>query len=338
MNDEAVLDGWWRHFVATGEVPGELERVQGRLVRAVHRGRLASGEVYVKTMTFPRLKDRVRYALRALPAAHEAAMLQRTAAAGIPCPPVVAVRTARRSGLPHRSMLVLRGLPVSRVEQDPVRRSADEVETAARLLDAGILHRDLHGDNFLRLLDGRLAVIDLQSARASSAAGRGARGPRLAVAARFVRERQAEMRDVVLAQLREVGILRSDSERARVLADAEREAARFARSRVRRCLSNSTEFERRVRFGGVEYRVRGVPDGGRWWPGRRRELAAAWLGQRVRQLDRGAPLFFGAFFRKWWWLGGGAALYVAAPCSDERIEVELRAANAAGTGRTCGPA
>ena len=73
--DAAVVARWWQHFVATGRLPAELPLVQGRLVRAVHRGELPSGPVFVKVMTFPRGKDRLRYLLRALPGEHEARML-----------------------------------------------------------------------------------------------------------------------------------------------------------------------------------------------------------------------------------------------------------------------
>ena len=74
------LEQWWRTFVATGAVPAALEPVQGRLIRAVHRGCVADEPVFVKTMTFPRAKDRLRYFFRPLPADHEAAMLRMAAA------------------------------------------------------------------------------------------------------------------------------------------------------------------------------------------------------------------------------------------------------------------
>jgi hypothetical protein len=163
-DDGAVLQRWWNEFASTGRLPNDLEPVQARLVRAVHRGELPSGPVYVKVMTFPRAKDRLRYLLRALPGAHEARMLRATAAAGIVCPEVVFVRTARRFGLPHRSMLVLRALAVRSPALDPAARLLGEAAVAARLLAAGIVHRDLHGENFVELQDGRLAVLDLQSA------------------------------------------------------------------------------------------------------------------------------------------------------------------------------
>lgn len=327
--DAAVLDRWWRTFVATGAVPGELELVQARLVRAVHRGALPSGPVHVKAMTFPRAKDRLRYALRRLPAAHEAAMLRLTAAAGIPCPQVLAVRTLRRAGLPHRSLLVLRSLPTDSGgagAEDPVRRLRDAAVLAVRLLAAGIVHRDLHDGNFVRLRDGGLAVVDLQSARRSPAARRGARRLRLALAARLVRERGAasEWGSALLT----AGLLRTPAEVADVAALCAAEVARFRRSRIARCLGDSTEFVRQVHWWGTEHRLRAGLGGGRWWRGGA-SLRRAWIGQRIRQVDQGAAMVFPGFFRKWWWLGGGSGLYVPAACSDERIEVEVRTASAA---------
>lgn len=332
--DAAVVDRWWRAFVGTGAVPDELECVQERLVRAVHRGALPSGPVHVKTMTFPRAKDRLRYLLRPLPAAHEAAMLRRTAAAGIPCPDVLAVRTARRAGLPHRSLLVLRSLPTidagGAPGDDPARRLADEAALAVRLLAAGIVHRDLHAGNFVRLVDGTLAVLDLQSARTSRAARRAERRLRLALAARLVRERgpAPQWAPALLA----AGLLRAAAEVAAVEARCEAERARFRRSRIGRCLGDSTEFERRVHWWGTEHRVRGGLGAGRWWRGGA-SLRRAWIGQRIRQVDHGAPLAFSGFFRKWWWLGGGSGLYVPAACHDERIEAEVRTASAAFDGQ-----
>ncbi|HEB54223.1 MAG TPA: hypothetical protein ENI87_13300 [bacterium] len=332
--DRGLLDSWWRHFVGTGELPRELEPVQTRLIRAVHRGELPSGDVHLKSMTFPRPKDRLRYALRALPAVHEARMLRLAAAAGILCPEVVAVHSARRFGLPHRSLLVLRTLAraVDGGDGDDERRVCDEVDVAIALLRAGILHRDLHRENFVRCRDGRLAVLDLQSASRSSRAAAARAGVRHAVAARLLRDRQGELRQRALAHMVARSLLRS-GEVAAVLARCDRDAQRFFASRVRRCYTTSSEFERCVRLTGIEYRRRDRIVDGRWWPGGP-ELERAWRGQRVRQLERGAKPFFGAFFRKWWWLGGGAALYVPRQCSDERIEAEMGSASAAENGRS----
>ena len=107
------LERWWRTFVATGAVPAALESVQGRLIRAVYRGCVADEKIFVKTMTFPRAKDRLRYFLRPLPADHEAAMLRMAAAASVACPEVLAAFAERSGGIPRRSMLVLRALPAA---------------------------------------------------------------------------------------------------------------------------------------------------------------------------------------------------------------------------------
>lgn len=328
--EQRVVAGWWRSFAATGAAPEGFERVQGRLIRAVHRARLEGRDVYVKTMTFPRAKDRVRYLLRSLPAEHEARMLQSTAAAGIPCPEVVAARTCRRVGLPHRSMLVLRALPVAR-GGDPApgspstERATAEVALAARLLAAGIYHGDLHGDNFVSLESGELAVLDMQSARAVRGDGV---AERLAVAARMLRDRGSDAQRATLAAMRSHGLLTSDDEAARALRLRDAGRAAYERSRIQRCLRTSTEFERRLTWWGVRYERRDRGAGGRWVRGGR-ALGDAWIGQRVLELrERQAPRF-GAYFRKWWWLGGGAGLYVAAPCSAAQIEAEVEAAAAA---------
>jgi tRNA A-37 threonylcarbamoyl transferase component Bud32 len=324
-DDRVVLERWWQAFRTTGTVPAELARVQGRLVRAVHRGALPSGPVHVKAMTFPRPKDRLRYAFRALPGAHEAAMLRAVAAAGIPCPEVVDVRGERRGGLPSRSWLVLRTLPSQPLADDSPRdRLLAEAALARRLLAAGIVHRDLHRDNFLRLPDGRLAVLDLQSARL---AGRAATSTavRLATAARLLRERPGLDDGEAVAALREAGLLVDDHESPRMLARIAAERQRYRRTRVWRCLGESTEFTRRVGWAGIEHRLRGVADDGRWIHGGR-ELRRAWLGQRVLQLDTGRTPTFSAYFEKWYWLGGGASLYVPARCSGERIPVEVETA------------
>jgi len=325
----AVDAGWWREFVAAGDVPACFERVQGRLIRAVHRAELGGEEVFVKTMTFPRWKDRVRYLVRRLPAAHEARLLRATAAAGIPCPDVVAVYTRRRAGLPHRSMLVLRALPVAAADaprEDRVQRVTAEVVLAAGLLRAGIHHRDLHTENFVRLDSGGLAVLDMQSARIT---GGVRRSSRLAVAARMLRELEGATEAAAVDAMRRSGLLRSDDEVDVARRRRDRLRAGYEGARVRRCLQTSTEFERRPAWRGVRYARRDRAAGGRWLAGGR-ALLDAWIGQRVLELrEQRAPLF-GAYFRKWWWLGGGGGLYVPAQCSDAQIEAEVRFAAAAG--------
>lgn len=324
--DGAELDRWWRTFVDTGRLPADLPLVQGRLVRAVHRGQLPSGPVFVKVMTFPRAKDRLRYLLRSLPGAHEAAMLRATAAVGIDCPEVVAVRSARRFGLPSRSMLVLRALPHVADPPTADTRLGEEAALAARLLAAGIVHRDLHGGNFLRLTDGRLAVLDLQSA--SRALLRPGASRRVATAVRLLQDREGLPRAIAAPALLRGGLLRDEAEVARAWTGVGIARARYLRGRIRRCLATSTEFTRHWQLHGVLHRTRGELGDGRWWRGGR-ELWRAWLGQRAMEVLEGRPPMFRAFLRKWWWLGGGGRLYAPRACSEERIEVGVRDAIAA---------
>jgi hypothetical protein len=317
--DRPVVEQWWSEFIASGRLPAELELVQGRLVRAVCRGDLPSGPVFVKAMTFPRAKDRLRYLLRELPAAHEARLLRATASAGIVCPEVVAVRTARRSGLPFRSLLVLRALPVAPVQRDPSTRLGEEAALAMRLLTAAIVHPDLHSGNFVDLANGELAVIDLQSARRGSR--KPAIGDRVRAAARLLQDREAGAPAEALVA---AGLLRDDDEVRRAVVLAARRRARFLRSRVLRCLGESTEFTRHGDGRGVEHRVRAPLPPGAWRSGDT-EARAVWIGQRARQVLEGGELLFPAYRRKWWWLGGGGALYVPLECSEELIQSRQRA-------------
>ncbi|MFT4511664.1 MAG: tRNA A-37 threonylcarbamoyl transferase component Bud32 [Planctomycetota bacterium] len=327
--DRQVLDHWWQTFVTTGELPAGLVRVQGRLIRAVHRGELPSGPVHIKTMTFPRKKDRLRYAFRALPAAHEANMLGFTRAASIPCPEVVAVRVQRRAWLPHRSMLVLRSLPLSDGAESASQRLNDEIELATRLVEAGIHHRDLHTENFVRMASGELAVLDMQSASRIRSDQISSPTVRLAVASRLLRDRDAPERASALVRMRSLGLLHSDAEYQSVNTRVKQLQLHYQGSRIRRCLMNSTEFSCRTQLLGTEYRMRGELPPGRWWRGGR-SLRRAWIGQRARHLEQGTQPVFAAFFQKWWWLGGGAALYVPILCEDERIEEEVRLASSVG--------
>lgn len=320
--DRAVLDAWWQTFVGTGRLPDQLSLVQGRLVRTVHRGELPSGPVYVKAMTFPRGKDRLRYLLRALPGAHEAAMLRLLTAAGVPCPEVVDVRTARRFGLPWRSLLVLRALPVIEETAPPAARLADEARLAAQLLRLGVEHHDLHTGNFVRLADGRLAVLDLQSARRSASAGTPT--ARRRAAARLVRD-VAACEPELLDALRAGGLVLDAAEARWVVGQRHAERLRHLRSRAHRCLTESTGYTWRCRWNGREFRRRGELGPGRWvWGGQ--ELRRAWIGCcALQQAGRPAP-DFRALFQNWWWLGGRCALYVPAPLDADRLEAAVQEA------------
>lgn len=321
--DAAAVDRWWRHFCRHGCLPADLELVHGRLVRSVLRGQLPSGSVHVKAMAFPRVKDRLRYLLRPLPGAHEAAMLRAVGAAGVPCPEVLAVRTARRCGLPFRSLLVLRSLTLATSVEEPRQRLRDEAALAGRLLAAGIVHRDLHGGNLARLADGRLAVLDLQSARVVGPRRAGARSVRIAVAARLLRERPGLGDDEGLRVVQEASLIAAadvDAVRQRL----RRERGDWARTRLWRCWGESTEFRRRWRWHGCEHWRRGEVPPGRWRKHpRAREV---WLGQRLLHLESGRLPVFPALLRKWWWLGGGASLYVPSTCDDGRLDTEVMAA------------
>lgn len=328
--DLPELARWWAAFCATGELPAELPRQQGRLVRAVHRGQLPSGPVFVKVMAFPRGKDRLRYLLRELPGEHEARLLAAVAAAGIPCPQVVACRTARRTGLPHRSMLVLRALPVvADGAGAEAARWHDAAAMVVRLLQAGIEHRDLHAGNFVRLVSGELAVLDLQSAAVRGRDLTADPRVRCAAAVRMLQDVDGD-RAAAAAELLRVGLLRDAAEVADAVRRAERAQQAYWRGRVLRCLQDGTEFTWRWRWWGREHRLRDGLGPGRWWtpPAPARAL---WIGQREQQLVAGRPPFFRGCATKWWWLGGGGALYVPAG-SDERIQAEVQAA-LAGWGR-----
>lgn len=316
---------WWQRFCATGDLgqdlPGAPDLVQRRLVRAVHRAVLPSGPVFVKTMCFPRAKDRLRYALRPLPAAHEAAMLRRTAAAGIPCPTVLAVGTRRRRGLPERSMLVLRGLAVEPAAPAGAGRVAQQAGLTMRLLAAGIHHRDLHDENFVALVGGGLAVLDLQSATWRPSDRRCSGAVRLACAARLLRDRSIEACAAALPALREAGLVTSVAEAERLRLRAAIDRRRFERSRVRRCLVSGTDYARTFHWWGVEHRLRGLDVPARRRP--HRLARAAWLGQQLLWLHEGRPRSFLAMARNWWWLGGRAALYIPATVQDQEFESQV---------------
>jgi hypothetical protein len=327
-SDQEILDRWWHAFVTERSLPEELALVQGRLIRSVHTGMLPSGQVHVKTMAFPRAKDRLRYAFRSLPATHEANMLAMSKHAGIPCPDVVEVRTMRRWGLPYRSLLVLRTLEASVDEEDEFQRVSDEILLATRLLAAGIHHRDLHSENFLRQKSGEMAVLDMQSVSKLRPGLGSSELIRFSVASRLLRDRAEKGRQSAVGIMREQGLLKTQGEVAEVMRRAGTAARHYAESRVRRCLTNSTEFERHIRATGVEYRVRGALPEGRWWSGDP-NLRDAWMGQRINQLQHGVAPVFAAFFQKWWWLGGGCALYVSADHSNDIVASAVQRASRA---------
>ncbi len=305
--DQRVIEGWRAALAREPSVlPAGVEPVQTRLIRAVGRGRLPdAGDVFVKCMGFPRGRDRLRYWLRPLPAAHEAALLTSVAAAGVPCPAVVAVAGARDGlGRPRMSMLVTHAVPV-----DPagVPRLQACAEVARRLADAGVFHGDLHGGNFLVRPDGASVILDLQSMR-RPLFGVGA-GLRHRMAARLLAHDWAEPerpRAVV-----DAGLIGS-SGLATALAAARRWRVLAVRRRIRRCLTESSEFVVRRRGWGWLAQRRRLASGGAWVQ-TGRLTRRLWLGHRVAEVLMLESPRLGAAFWKSWWLPGLQSVYIADP-------------------------
>lgn len=301
-----VLDAWIAACSNDpSRLPGGVRIVQARLVRIVGCGELpGEGSAYLKLMSFPRGKDRVRYAIRALPAAHEASVLAfaRRAVPDVPVPEVLAATGSRRYGLPRMSLLVTRALPLL---DDGARATlAEGAEIAVRIARTGLFHPDLHLRNLPRLADGRLALIDLQSARI--------RGEALGPRDRFAMARKlaAEAVDGDLAPLAAAGLVPAGEIEA-VRAAAHRLRVAELDRRIRRCWSTSTEFERRRGPFGAVYRrrkageLRLAGEGGR-------ELRRLWLGDRACEILDGAVPVFAMLTASPRWLGGRHRLYIPA--------------------------
>lgn len=303
--DVAQLSVWWQQCrAAPGRLPDGVAPVQTRLIRAVGRGGLPDlGAVFVKVMGFPRPADRLRYWLRPLPAAHESAMLGAARAAGVPCPEVVAVLAERgRARRPALSVLVTRALDVVESGRVSLRACA---EVAGRLCAAGLVHPDLHAGNFLELRDGRVAVLDLQSARMVPRVS-GSRRLRLAVRLLAADWPQPECPRAVV----DAGLLAVDQVSAAVRS-AMAWRVRAQRRRVLRCLSESTEFTRARRVWGAVHQRRNLPAGGVWVHGGR-TLSRLWLGARYREVMHGEPGELAALFCNWWWLPARRSVYIGA--------------------------
>lgn len=307
--DRAVLERWWhecRHH--GGGLPRGVEPVLERLVRRVGRGTLPEiGAVFVKVMSFPRPKDRVRYLVRALPARCEARMLERIRSLGIPAPRVLFWRTLRVLGLPRLSMLVTEALPAA--DEGPTLE--EMAGMAARLAEAGVVHPDLNAGNFLRLRDGRVAVLDLQSGRS----GRVRRRDRRRMAAKLLAESGTAATGLELVR---AGLI-SAAELAAVRAVAERMRRRWLLGRIRRCLAESTEFTRRRRWNGVRHVRRAATT----TPLRRiqggRETLRWWIGDRAREVLFGDSPLLAGLFRKSWWLPGKSCVYISAHTEDASV-------------------
>lgn len=320
-DDAAVIEHWWQQWLQHPQaLPPGLTLVQGRLIRSVGRGQLPSGEVFVKLMAFPRAKDRLRYCLRPLPAAHEARLLAATAAVGVPCPEVVAVRTARRGAWPRASMLVLRALPAAASPAPPERELEDRATLARCLLDHGIWHPDLNAGNFVRLADGRLAVLDLQSARRRSLA-RCRRG-RIAVAARLLRDAAALPPVAVDDALMRSGLLQDESMIAAASVRADAEARAWLRGRILRCWRESTDFTVRCNLSGRTWRRRGY-DGEVTEIRGGRELIDCWMGDRALEVMENRKPSLVALFRRWRWFPGPVCAYIPASFDATNLGAEL---------------
>lgn len=305
--DQRVVDGWRAALGRDPSVlPAGIEPVQTRLIRAVGRGRLPdAGDVFVKCMGFPRGRDRLRYWLRPLPAAHEAALLAAVAAAGVPCPTVAAIAGVRDGlGRPRMSMLVTHALPIDPAGAPCLQACA---EVARRLADAGVFHGDLHGGNFLVRPDGALAILDLQSMR-RPLLGVG-KGLRRRMAARLLAHDWAEPERP--SAVVDAGLIDASSLTA-ALAAARRWRLRAVRRRIRRCLMESSDFVvRRSGWGWFAQRRRLAPGGA--WVETGRLTRRLWLGQRVAEvLMRETPRLEAAFWKSWWF-PGRQSVYIADP-------------------------
>lgn len=295
--DEAVLLAWWRQaWQRRGVLPDGLAPVHSRLVRAVGTGLLPdAGPVHVKIMTFPRGKDRLRYLLRALPAEHEARLLAAAAAAGVAVPEVVWVRAARCAALPRLCMLATRTLLTSGTPEP-----AAIARTAAALAAAGFAHPDLHAGNFLRLADGRTAVVDLQSARRRRAPL--SRRARQEMSARLLAGTPSCDAALLVAHgLLDGGDAAAAQARARALG------RRALLRRIRRCLGTSSEFVAERHLTGTLHRRRGTAPG----TATRGDasLVRLWLGDRALEILNAEPPRLAALFRRYWWLPGRHSVY-----------------------------
>ena len=315
--DLSVIDSWWREALRQPEqLPTPLEPVQTRLIRAVARGTLPDGgSVFVKLMWFPRGKDRLRYLVRSLPASHEAAMLRYVAGVGVRVPEVVWSRGVRRWGLPRLSMLVTQALDCVDAPFEP----APAVRVVGALLDAGVYHPDLNSGNFLRLRDGGVGLVDLQSVRRLS-------GPVSPVARR---EMLAKMLSDVLGvgggsdcweqAMVDQGICTAE-ECPGLWSAAARVGRRAVLGRIRRCLQESTLFAVRRGLLGTLYRRRNCPEGGDWVEGGA-ELFRYWLGDRGLEILESWKPLCGALYRPAPWSPGRHRLYL--PEGGEGVLTEV---------------
>jgi hypothetical protein len=312
--DQAQLARWMTFCVAhPGCLPADVTVVQSRLIRAVGRGTLpGGGEVFLKVMGFPRRRDRLRYWLRALPAVHEAEMLRACAAAVVPCPQVLAAAATRtRLGSPRASVLATAGLLLLPGAEP---RLSICSAVARALADAGILHPDLHEQNFVPLASGACAVLDLQSARRRSRPL--TRAERIAVAGRLLAADwpQREMPGAVV----EAGLIAAP-DLLPALRLAVRTRADAVRRRVLRCMTDSTEFCVFHRQWGTLIQRRTLPAAGEWQRGGR-DVIRAWIGARYAEVVEHEPSPLGALFLNSWWFPRRCSVYIAAADGVARFQ------------------
>jgi hypothetical protein len=186
---------------------------------------------------------------------------------------------------------------------------------AGDLAKAGVFHPDLHPGNQLPLVDGRLAVLDLHSARLARPGL--SRRQRLIVASRLIGEPGPLAEDPV--PLVRAGLLQ-DAELVVVRRLVARNSRRQLVARVRRCFRHSTEFQRCVQWNGVLYQRRGPMSGGTWIFGGR-ELVRWWIGDRALEVFEGRPPALRALFRRATWLPGRHSVYIEKPLDRAALSV-----------------
>jgi len=312
--DRRALRAWRSHCrVRRGTLPSGVRPVRTRLIRAVGEGSLPdAGRVFVKVMGFPRWEDKIRYLFRRLPARHEADLLRYLRRHSIPCPEVLAVWTERALVLPRFSGLVTRGLCSDGRELSP----ADSIPLIRQLIAARVHHPDLHGDNFLGLADGRVAVLDVQSARILRFGF--ARRHRVAMTAKWLMHLRSP-RGAAADLLEQEGVLSAAERRAAERLSEVLYRRQWCR-RIERCFKESSDYAVSRGCDHVLYRRRAVgSDAGEWLSGGR-ELRDLWIGDRVREQWDGEPPVCVALREDRFRVGGRYRLQVLAPLSSELRE------------------
>ena len=315
-----------------GQAPPGAETVSERILRRVLRVQLDDGRIaYAKQHLFPFARVRLRYALRASPTQHEAAMLARAAELGVVVPRVLGEQTSRGFLGPKLAVLVTQALE-GLVALAPV----DRLRAAIALAERGIWHPDLHEDNVFAVGSGgdqRWAYLDFQSCRIQSQALRGDALARMLApcgveivksAGRGALEQGLEKSDLAES------LNRAGASTANVVERTFDRMRSEAASRRRHRLRSSSAIERepsgRLRRRGVElpadYRDERTFDSSRWGSihiAVNDQARVARLRGCLREAWACADPDFGnePAFLAWepetvWWKGGGS-LYIALP-------------------------